>query len=108
MTSWMSQANSVEQSRVGSPQQADLGPSRQIPLGVVVGVWDCVKSGGCGLLRLKRLMGLAVGSARPERVKHHVRQPYFDQVSVSGAPHSGGVVVLACRPTVCCSRQQTT
>ena len=75
MTSWMSQANSVEQSRVGAPQQADFGPSRQIPLGVVVGIWDCVKSGACGLFRLKRVMGLAVGSARPKRVSIMLGSP---------------------------------
>jgi len=54
----MSQANAVEQSRVGSAQEADLGPWRQVPLGVVMGVWDGVKSGGGGHLGRKRLMGL--------------------------------------------------
>jgi hypothetical protein len=49
VTSSTTQANRVEQSGVGSAGQTDHRAGQEVPLGVVVGVWDGVsevKGGG--------------------------------------------------------------
>lgn len=42
----MAQANSVEQSGVGSARRTNHGPGQEVPLGVVVGVWNALRGDG--------------------------------------------------------------